>query len=265
MPEHVRLAEGRQLFGINPERYDATRPDYPSWIFEELRDSGALSRGAATLEIGPGSGRATRRLVEYGADPLVLIEPDIRFMKMLETMTRHVQTRRILHASFEEADVVDAEFDLAVAATMFHWIDPETRTEKLRRIVRNGGTAALIWNVLGDLDKSDAFHDATQDLLSSLAVTPSRPPNAIPFALDREAREAEARLGGFHEVAYSESRWSYQLDTQGVRNLYESFSPIQRLESDSRNRILDELARIADQQFDGVVERNVTSCLYRLR
>ena len=264
MPEEISLAEGRHLFGLDPAGYDATRPDYPSWIFEELKDSGALFPGAATVEIGPGSGRATRRLVENGADPLVLIEPDNRFAGMLETATSRLPTCRVLHTSFEEAELAEDEFDLAVAATMFHWLDPETRVRKLRTIVRYGGTAALIWNVLGDLDKPDAFHDATAELLSSLAVTPSGAPDAIPFALDRGSREAEAKRGGFREVSYSESRWSYQLTTPDVGRLYGSFSHIQRLGDDARERILSELMRIADEQFDGIVERNVTSCLYRL-
>lgn len=264
MPEKVSLTEGQHLFGSDPAGYDVTRPDYPSWIFEELGNSRALFRGAATVEVGPGSGRVTRRLVERGADPLTLIEPDSRFAEMLSRATAQLPECRIMHTSFEEADLREGEFDLAVAATMFHWLDPDTRMRKLREIVREGGTVALMWNVLRDLHKRDSFHDATEQLLSSLAVSPSGAPNTIPFALDRQSREAEAKIGGFRDVSYAESRWSYQLTTPEVGKLYEGFSHIQRLDSDSRERILEELMRIAEEQFDGVVERNVTSCLYLL-
>ena len=263
MREKISLAEGQHLFGYDPAEYDLSRPDYPSWIFEELEGSRVLVRGASTVEIGPGSGRVTRRLVERGVGPLTLVEPDSRFADMLRRATAQLRDCRIMHTSFEDADLRESEFELAVAATAFHWLNPETRMRKLREIVRYGGTVALIWNVLGVLDKPDPFHDATKELLSSLAVTPSDE-SEIPFALDRQAREAEAKLGGFREVSYTESRWSYELTTPEVGKLYKGFSHIQRLDSDSRERILDELMRIAEEQFDGVVERNVTSCLYLL-
>lgn len=260
----IDRTEGRHLFGLNPDGYDATRPAYPQWIFEELASSGALYSGAATLEIGPGTGRATRRLIEYGADPLTLVEPDSRFEKLLHEATSRLPTCTVLRTYFEDARLEAQQFDLAVAATSFHWIDPITGMVKLRKLLRNEGTAALIWNVLQDLDKPDPFHEATEALLSPLAASPSGRPNAIPFALDRAAREADARRGGFDEVTYSESRWSFQLRTEQVGQLYEGFSPIQRLDADARKTLLDALMRIAETQFGGVVERNVTSCMYRL-
>ena len=257
-------SEGRHLFGLNPEGYDATRPDYPQWIFEKLADSGALYPGAATLEIGPGTGRATRQLIRSGAEPLTLVEPDARFSRFLRDATAQLSTCSILETSFEDAPLEANRFDLAVAATSFHWVDPLVGMVKLRTLLRDGGTAALIWNVLQDLDKPDPFHDATEALLSSLAVSPSGRPNAIPFALDRVAREADAKSAGFQQVTYSESRWSFRLRTEQVGQLYEGFSQIQRLDEDARKAILGELMQIAETRFGGVVERNVTSCLYQL-
>src|SRR5438309_1460157 len=53
----------RRLFGGDPGGYDRARPDYPSRVYEILRARCGLRPGAATLEIGPGSGLATRRLL----------------------------------------------------------------------------------------------------------------------------------------------------------------------------------------------------------
>ena len=264
VPEEISHSEGRGLFGLDPEGYDAARPNYPAWIFDELQQCGALFEGANTVEIGAGTGLASRQLIERGASPLTLIEPDTRFSETLNRATSQLPKCRVIHTSFEEAELAPNEFDLAVAATSFHWIAPDSGMRKLRSVVKGGGTAALIWNVFQVLDKPDPFHEATQGLLSSLAVTPSGAPNTVPFALDRPAREADARRGGFHAVTYAESRWSFQITTEQVGKLYEGFSQIQRLDHESRARILDELRRIADTQFGGVVERNVTSCLYRL-
>lgn len=266
MPEHIDRCEGRRLFGLDPEGYDQVRPAYPDWIFDDLCASGALFTGATTLEIGPGTGRATIRLLEHGAGPLTLLEPDRRFAEMLAAATHGLAERCVVrHETLEAAALPADHFDLVVAATSFHWVEPESGLRKVRGILKDGGTAALMWNVLQDLDKDDAFHDATQHLLADLATSPSGAPNTVPFALNRDAREVDARHAGFEECRYAESSWTLTLDTEQVGTLYESFAHIQRLDPSSRTALLGELKRIAADEFDGVVERNVTSCLYQLR
>ena len=130
--------------------------------------------------------------------------------------------------------------------------------------VVSGKERLEFWNLLQDLDKEDAFHEATESLLAPLATSPAGAPNALPFALDRNARETEALSSGFTGVEYSESRWTLTLDTQQIGKLYEGFSPVQRLDPDHRSELLQQLMTIADQKFNGTVERNVTSCLYLL-
>ena len=73
----------RRLFGGNPGGYDRARPDYPSRVYEILTTRCGLRSGAATLEIGPGSGLATRRLLALGADPFVAVEPAERLASYL--------------------------------------------------------------------------------------------------------------------------------------------------------------------------------------
>lgn len=122
------------------------------------------------------------------------------------------------------------------------------------------------WNVFQDLDREDAFHDATASILSNLAISPSGAPDTIPFALDRSAREADfARTGRFDDVEYAETRWTYVLDAAQVRTLYEGFSRIQRLPQARREALLDQLMDIAQTQFGGRVERHMTSPIYLAR
>lgn len=263
MPEQINPNEGRRLFGLNPQGYEEARPEYPLWIFDHLRERGALVDGTPTLEIGAGTGKATRRLLEYGADPLTIVEPDARFAAMLGMAANASPANiRVVHDSFENVVLSDSQFDLIAAATAFHWIEPTSGLRKIKRLLRRDGFVALFWNVLRDLDKEDLFHDATHSLLSPLAVGPSENSDTVPFALDRGTRQAEAKEAGFKETEYIESRWSLVLDTDAVGKLYESFSHIQRLDADSRAKLLDELMTIADTQFNGKVVRNITSCLY---
>src|SRR4051794_11517266 len=74
---------GRVAFGDDPGSYDRARPCYPDWIFEILRERCHLAPGTATFEIGAGTGKATRRLLDVGANPLLAIEPDLRLAAFL--------------------------------------------------------------------------------------------------------------------------------------------------------------------------------------
>ena len=85
------------------------------------------------------------------------------------------------------------------------------------------------------------------------------------FALDAELREMALRAAGFDSFTHERFRWQASWDTGGIRALYGSFSPILRLEDDRREALLDEIARVAERDFDGHVERTLTTSLYTAR
>lgn len=263
IPEH----EGRQAFGHNPTGYDAVRPQYPKEVFSLLMAQGALFQGATTLEIGAGNGLATRRLLALGANPMTVLEPDSRFAELLHALPKPAScVYQVLHTAFEEVALGHETFDLVVSATAFHWLDPATRVAKLWQVVKKRGYVALLWNTFQDLTKADPFHEATKSLLSGLSINPSNRPMEIPFALDRQAREAEFLSGErFELVAYLELHWPLTLNSHQVRLLYESFSQIARLPPEERIELLDALVQVSESEFKGMVKRNMTTPLYLFR
>ena len=76
---------GRQAFGENPASYHSSRPEYPDWVYATLAAGCGLRRNASVFEIGAGTGTATRRLLDLGADPLTAVEPDQRLADFLRT------------------------------------------------------------------------------------------------------------------------------------------------------------------------------------
>lgn len=61
--------------------------------------------GKAVIEIGPGPGGLTRALLEAGADPLIVIEKDARFVPLLEPLAEWSGGRlRIVQGDALEAD-----------------------------------------------------------------------------------------------------------------------------------------------------------------
>ena len=82
---------------------------------------------------------------------------------------------------------------------------------------------------------------------------------------DREARVAALEAAGFVDVGHELAEWEASWDTAGIRALYGSFSPVLRLEDAKRTELLDEITRIADEDFGGRVSRALITALYTAR
>ena len=259
--------EGRALFGPDPLNYEDIRPLYPEQIYQFLVATSALSANISTLEIGPGTGLATRRLLDFGVNPLTLIEPDSRFSPFLTSLSKLYRAEiRIVEESFEDADLEPDHYDLVAAATSFHWIHPSIGLSKVADVLEPSGCVALWWNVFGDPDRADPYHEATDLILGHLPSGPSAGPEAVPFALDTRARLRDfSRTKRFDEPMYEVFRWTLVLNTQQISSLNATFSSISRLPEDERRRVLDQLMDVAERQFGGTVERNMTSPVYVAR
>jgi SAM-dependent methyltransferase len=146
-----RLArsEGRHLFGHDPETYDRVRPGHPDAVYKILRKRCGLGTGSKVLEIGPGTGQASRRLPDFGAEPLIGVEPDPRLARFLRDSIGH--RVEVLESTLEDAGL-DADFDLAAAASSFHWVEEALGLAKLRNALRPGGWIALWWTSFGERD-----------------------------------------------------------------------------------------------------------------
>jgi SAM-dependent methyltransferase len=267
MSETINEQEGRALFGHDPTNYDAIRPPYPDQVYDVLQTTGALRRTVATLELGAGNGLATRRLLELGAQPLTALEPDDRFAPFLRSLSAaHAGQIEVLHTSFEAADLAARSYDLVVAATSFHWIDPAVRVVKAADVLKPGGFLAIWWNVFGDPEREDPYHEATKQVLDAVARSPSDPRDSLPFALDTAARRREiSDTGAFDAPDYVAYRWVLWLNAREVGALYATFSGISRLPSDQRRALLDQLMEIAERDFGGRVARNMVTPIYVAR
>ena len=252
------------MFGKAAAVYAVARPDYPDRVFEVLRDRCRLGPSSRVLEIGAGSGQATKRLIETGAH-VIAVEPSEALAEQLSARLMLAPGLEVVVSAFEDADLAPSSFDLVAAATAFHWLDAEAALPKIVTILRPGGWLALWWNTFGDPTMPDPFHEATEPLLRDLAPSPSAGAGELPFALDVVARTSELEHHGFQDVEYEAERWTLRLDPIQTRRLYETYSNIARLPKSQKEVILDEIERIADSEFGGRVERQVVTSLYTAR
>jgi SAM-dependent methyltransferase len=264
VPSQIDPSAGRRLFGSDPAAYDAARPGHADFVYDVLVARCHLERGTSVLEVGPGTGQATRRLLAAGADPLVAVEPDPALAAYLE---ESLGSRVEIQAStIEDARLPESAFDLAVAASSFHWVDEAIGLAAVHDALRPGGWWAMWWSLFGIPGQKDAFMRAVDPLLAGLERSPTAgKPGRPPFALDLEARHAALEDAGFVDAAHETVRWHASWDTAGVRALYATFSPIAVVAEPRRTEILDGIAAIAEREFGGVVERELVTSLHTAR
>jgi SAM-dependent methyltransferase len=125
-----RIAES---FGIDPERYDRSRPPYPDAMIERIV---AAAPGAAFLDVGCGTGIVARQFRAAGRTVLG-VEPDPRMAGFARGTGLVVEA-----ATFETWEPAGRTFDAIVAGTAWHWVDPVAGAAKAARILRPGGVLA---------------------------------------------------------------------------------------------------------------------------
>ncbi len=131
-----RLRNRAEVFGTVADAYDRYRPEYPDALIDDL----VALRPRRVLDIGAGTGKATRQLVAHGLDVLAVeFDP-----KMAEVARRSGLTVEV--SGFEKWDDAGRRFDLVTCAQAWHWIDPDAGAAKIADILEPGGTFAAFWN-----------------------------------------------------------------------------------------------------------------------
>jgi SAM-dependent methyltransferase len=124
-------------FGVMAEAYERFRPGYPVELFDlVMAYAGRPVRNA--LEIGAGTGKATRLFAQYGI-VVTATDPD---GAMLAELRKHVPANvRTVQAAFEDLRVAET-YGLVYAAAALHWTSPVSRWSRMDALLEPGGVFA---------------------------------------------------------------------------------------------------------------------------
>lgn len=142
--------EFERTFDNTAGNYDKIRPDYVRDIFEDIFLYKAIDKDSNVLEIGMGSGKASRKFLDTGCN-LIGIEPGENFVKMAKERYNNYPNFTAVKETFESYTCSDEYFDLIYAATSFHWIAEEFGYKRVFQLLKSGGVfARFAYHACGD-------------------------------------------------------------------------------------------------------------------
>ncbi|MFD5815943.1 class I SAM-dependent methyltransferase [Streptomyces sp. NPDC127038] len=253
-----------RVFNEVPELYDRVRPGYPEELFADLVAVTGADAGASVLEVGCGTGQATGSLAALGHS-VTAVEPGPEMAALARRRCAAFHDVEVETSAFEEWDDRGRRFDVLVAASSWHWIDPLAGWRRAHEVLRPGGWAALLGNVVVRRPGEPEVYAETADLHERFC--PGNPGWGHP-PLEAEVRTTDrgwdpvADPGGLFGPAivrwYPVVQW---FDGDGFADLLRSTSLYRRLAPDVREPLLDAVAERIRTRLDDRVSRRYLSVL----
>jgi SAM-dependent methyltransferase len=232
--------DGRGLkFGTVAESYDRYRPGPPKEAAALIGDVASLE----VLEVGAGTGKFTRLLVELGAQVSV-VEPDDDMRRVLIRRSPEVT---VLLGRAEELPAAESSFDVVVSSSAWHWFTQPDATNEVARTLRDDGSLFVLWN---GFNRDDPW-------MAELTKFRQRPDDA-----NVRPRGWHAQFdpdGPFVDVRHVSLDWTWTRTIDDVAALFGTYSGA-IIQSDENREAMRRLVRerLVEHAVDGVVELPMT-------
>ncbi|MEU4671743.1 class I SAM-dependent methyltransferase [Amycolatopsis sp. NPDC023774] len=151
------------MFNEVPELYDRVRPGYPDELFADLGAITGMDKRSSVVEVGCGTGQATRSLAALGCS-VTAIEPGTDLAALARRRITTFGNVEVETSTFEEWDDRGRRFDALVAASSWHWVDPSIGWQRAYDVLSPGGWMALLGNVVVRRPGEPEVYAETADL-----------------------------------------------------------------------------------------------------
>jgi SAM-dependent methyltransferase len=174
---------------------------------------------------------------------------------------------RIVLSTFEAAPIDPESFDLVVAGTSFHWVDPDRRYELAAAALRPGGALGLIRNDHVAAPSNEAYTNGVRPIYERLAPALLED-LALPTPGDPPGFEEEMRASGrFDHIEQRQFAWDQPFTAASLVGMLGTQSETRALPRRRRSALLSEIREFVETELGGAfVDRFVTSvCVGHVR
>jgi len=245
------------------ELYDTARREYPAWLFDELFANTPLNPASAhILEVGCGTGQATRSLAQRGSS-IVAIEMGPNLARLAERNLSQFPKVEIVISRFEDWQPT-RRFDLATAFTSWHWIDPEARYRCAAAALKPGGTLAFTVNEHVFPPGYDPFFIEIQDCYEAIGVGRLPFPPPLPESIPDARNEIQAS-GLFDDIRVFRHLWTQEFTADEHVAMMGTASDHRLMQPWQRERLFAEMRRLIALRPNGRVTKHNLTMLHLAR
>jgi len=254
-----RCADKSSWYSSVAKAYDHARPRYPAKLMEKLQGIAQLGSGKKVLEIGCGPGIATVDIAKIGVD-LICLEPSLAACQIAQQNCAEYNNVNFVNSTFENWELDEAKFDLILATTSFHWIDPDIRTKKIAASLNQEGIVALLWNTPPQVNY------ATYQTIANVYQT--HVPNLAKYETPASHQTNLNKMG--QELINSDLFQNLQQEqvinqviysVEDYLTLLSTLSPYIKLETEQRNILFVELAKALQSKCGNQLELSYLSMM----
>jgi SAM-dependent methyltransferase len=245
----------RATFDAAAQLYQASRPEYPDALYDELVRLAGLQPGSRLLEIGCATGKATIPLARRGFQ-ITCVEIGAELAAAARRNLAEFPHVEVIRSAFETWPPPGTAFDLVFAATAWHWIDPAVKYRRAWELLGPGGHLA-VW-AAGHVFPAggDPFFREIQDVYDEIGE--GQPPGQgqpQPGELPDDLAEFEAS-GLFEDVAVRHFDWPVIYTAEEYIRLLNTFSGHIAMAAWQRDRLYGEIRRRLAERPDGRLRRH---------
>ena len=239
------------------EIYDRARPEYPKEAFYEVFRYLRLEQPIGTpavVEIGPGTGQATRALIALGAR-VTAVELGPRLAQFMREKFGSEKNLHVITGAFEDVDLARRTYDMVFAATAFHWLDPNVRLRKAVELLAPGGVLATLSTIQIQSGVDRGYFERSHAIYKR--YRPDEQNNELPTeesAIPNDYEEFRSS-GLLDDVIVRRYRWDQTYTTDAYEQLVRSYSDTQMMDATAREGLLADLRDVIKTEFGGKVTR----------
>lgn len=134
-----------ERFSNRVENYVKYRPSYPSEVLDLFRDEMNLQTNSVIADIGSGTGISSKIFLEND-NSVYGVEPNATMREAAEEFLKDFPRFTSTDGTSENTNLPENSVDFIIATQAFHWFDKEKTRPEFKRILRENGFVALIWN-----------------------------------------------------------------------------------------------------------------------
>lgn len=253
------MKQGAERFSSKTDDYAKGRPDFPKEIIDFLYEHKVIDEKSIIADIGSGTGRFTKLLLErdhhvYG------VEPNDEMRSKAEELLSKFNNFTSISGNAESTTLPNNSLDLITVAQAFHWFDKEKCLVEFKRILKDNGKVFIIWD-----DLINDYNDFSKEFRNLSNRFRKVAPETNGKRVSRDETIAELFKDKKHISNYFDHELYQNFERVKAGALSASFAP--KADEDNYEEFISELERVFNKYAENgevCTGFRVTCCLGKI-